>query len=61
MVPAKVSDHDLQRPRSSPGYLTPAAFAANLTEPGDLLRDPDQPRRSLLISLRLHGEDEPRL
>ena len=32
------ADYNLQRPHSSLGYLTPAAFAANLTATGDQLR-----------------------
>lgn len=36
---------NLQHPHSSLGYLTPAAFAANLTATGDRLRNPDQLRR----------------
>ena len=40
------ADYNLQRPHSSLGYLTPAAFAANLTATGDQLRKPDQLRRS---------------
>ena len=31
-----------QRPHSSLGYLTPAAFAAHLTATGDQLRNPEQ-------------------
>lgn len=41
-----VADYNLQRPHSSLGYLTPAAFAANLTATGDQLRNSDQLRRS---------------
>ena len=41
-----VADYNLHRPHSSLGYLTPAAFAANLTATGDQLRNPDQLRRS---------------
>jgi putative transposase len=41
-----VAAYNLQRPHSSLGYLTPAAFAANLTATGDQLRNPDQLRRS---------------
>ena len=40
------ADYNLQRPHSSLGYLTPAAFAANFTATGDQLRKPDQLRRS---------------
>ena len=35
-----------QRPHSALGYLTPAAYAANLTATCDRLRNPDQFRRS---------------
>src|ERR1700738_3471663 len=35
-----------QRPHSALGYLTPAAYAANLTATCDRLRTPDQLRRS---------------
>jgi transposase InsO family protein len=45
-IDAWVADYNLQRPHSSLGYLTPAAFAANLTATGDQLRNPDQLRRS---------------
>jgi putative transposase len=41
-----VSDYNSQRPHSSLGYLTPAAYAANLTATCDRLRNPDQLRRS---------------
>jgi transposase InsO family protein len=45
---AWAADYNLQRPHSSLGYLTPAAFAANLTATGDPLRNPNQLRRSPL-------------
>jgi hypothetical protein len=35
-----------QRPHSALGYLTPAAYAANLSATGDRLRNPDQLCRS---------------
>jgi len=35
-----------QRPHSALGYLTPAAYAANLTATCDRLRNPEQLRRS---------------
>lgn len=41
-----LTDYNLRRPHSSLGYLTPAAFAANLTATGDQLRNPDKLRRS---------------
>jgi putative transposase len=39
-------DFNEKRPHSALGYLTPAAYAANLTATGDRLRNPDQLRRS---------------
>ena len=45
-ITAWAADYNLQRPHSSLGYLTPVAFAANLTATGDQLRNPDQLRRS---------------
>jgi transposase InsO family protein len=44
------ADYNRQRPHSSLGYLTPAAFAAHLTATGDQLRNPDQLRRSPVAS-----------
>jgi putative transposase len=41
-----VAGYNLHRPHSALGYLTPAAFAANLTATEDRLRNPDQLRRS---------------
>jgi putative transposase len=41
-------DCNEQRPHSALGYLTPAAYAANLTATCDRLRNPDQLRRSLV-------------
>ena len=45
-IAAWVADFNLERPHSALGYLTPAAYAANLTATGDRLRNPDQLRRS---------------
>ena len=39
-------DYNSRRPHSSLGYLTPAAYAANLTATCNRLRNPDQLRRS---------------
>jgi hypothetical protein len=39
-------DYNGQRPHSALGYLTPAAYAANLTATSDRQRNPDQLRRS---------------
>ena len=50
-----VSDFNLQRPHSALGYLTPAAFAANLTATDDRLRNPDQLRRSSVANSALPG------
>ena len=41
-----VDDYNTARPHSALGYLTPAAYAANLTATADRLRNPDQLRRS---------------
>ena len=49
-IGAWVADYNPQRPHSSLGYLTPAAFAANLTATGDQLRKPDHLRRSPVAS-----------
>jgi putative transposase len=40
------NDYNGQRPHSALGYLTPTAYAANLTATCDRLRNPDQLRRS---------------
>ena len=45
-IAAWVTDFNTARPHSAPGYLTPAAYAANFTATGDRLRNPDQLRRS---------------
>ena len=45
-IEAWAADYNSQRPHSSLGYLTPAAYAANLTATCDRLRNPDQLRRS---------------
>ncbi len=41
-----VVDYNEQRPHSALGYRTPAAYAAQLTAPGDRRSNPDQLRRS---------------
>jgi putative transposase len=45
-ISAWIADYNHQRPHSSLGYLTPVAFAANLSATADPLRNPDQLRRS---------------
>ena len=41
-----LDDYNQRRPHSSLGYLTPAAYAANLSATRDRLRNPDQLRQS---------------
>jgi len=48
-------DYNRQRPHSALGYLTPAAYAANLTATCDRLRNPDQLRRSHVAPLAPRG------
>jgi putative transposase len=45
-IAAWVADYNDERPHSSLKYLTPAAYAAQLTATDDRLRNPDQLRRS---------------
>ncbi len=54
-ITAWTKDYNLQRPHSSLGYLTPVAFAANLTAIGDPLRNPDQLRRSPIATTAQPG------
>jgi putative transposase len=58
-IGAWVADNNFQRPHSSQGYRTPAAFAANLTATGDRLRNPDQLRRSPVATAAPHGANYP--
>jgi putative transposase len=58
-IGAWAADYNLQRPHSSLGYLTPAAFAANLTATGDRLRNPDQLRPSPVATAVPHGANYP--
>jgi transposase InsO family protein len=48
-------DYNRQRPHSALGYLTPAAYAANLNATCDRLRNPDQLRRSHVATPAPHG------
>ena len=50
-----VSDFNHRRPHSALGYMTPAAFAANLPATCDRLRNPDQLRRSHVAQPAPHG------
>src|SRR5277367_987317 len=50
-----ISDFNLRRPHSALGYMTPAAFAANLSATRDRLRNPDQLRRSHVAPPAPHG------
>jgi Integrase core domain len=49
------ADYNRLRPHSALGYLTPAAYAANLTATCDRLRNPDQLRRSHVAPPAPHG------
>ena len=40
-----IADYNQRRPHSALGYMTPAAYAANLTATGGRLRNPDQVSR----------------
>ena len=48
-------DYNERRPHSALGYITPAAYAANLTATDDRLRNPDQLRRSPVAHPALDG------
>ena len=50
-----VDDYNQRRPHSALGYLTPAAYAANLSATRDRLRNPDQLRRSRVAPSAPHG------
>jgi putative transposase len=50
-----VADYNQRRPHSALGYLTPAAYAANLSATGGRLRNPDQLRRPPVASPAPHG------
>src|ERR1700722_15778955 len=50
-----IDDCNQRRPHSALGYLTPAAYAANLSARCDRLRNPDPLRRSHLAPPAPHG------
>ena len=50
-----VDDCNQRRPHSALGYLTPAAYAANLSATRDRLRNPGQLRRSHIAPPAPHG------
>jgi putative transposase len=50
-----VTDYNHRRPHSALGYLTPAAYAANLTATCDRLRNTDKLRRSHVAPPAPHG------
>jgi putative transposase len=55
-----VADFNQRRPHSALGYLTPAAYAANLTATDDRLRNPDQLRRSPVAPPALLRQSDPK-
>ena len=50
-----VDDYNQRRPHSALSYLTPVAYAANLSATRDRLRNPDQLRRSHVAPPAPHG------
>jgi putative transposase len=54
-IAAWIDDYNQRRPHSALGYLTPAAYAANLSATCDRLRNPDQLRRSHVAPPAPHG------
>jgi putative transposase len=50
-----IDDYNQRRPHSALGYLTPVAYAANLSTTRDRLRNPDQLRRSHVAPPPPHG------
>ncbi len=52
-------DYNWRRPHSALGYLTPAAYAANLSATCDRLRNPDQLRRSHVAHPAPYGVKSP--
>jgi len=58
-IAAWVDDYNRRRPHSALGYLTPAAYAANLHATCDRLRIPDQLRRSHVAPPAPNGVNPP--
>ena len=54
-----VDDYNQRRAHSALGYLTPAAYAANLSATRDRLRNPDQLRRSHVAPPAPNGVNHP--
>ena len=52
-------DYNERRPHSALGYITPAAYAANLAATDDRLRNPDQLRRSPVAHPAPYGVTTP--
>jgi putative transposase len=50
-----IDDYNQRRPHSALGYLTPTAYAANLSATWDRLRNPDPLRRSHVAPPAPHG------
>src|ERR1700677_5141195 len=50
-----IDDYNQRRPHSALGYLTPTAYAANLSATSDRLRNPNQLRRSHVAPPAPHG------
>ena len=50
-----IDDYNQRRPHSALGYLTPTAYADNLSATRDRLRNPDPLRRSHVAPLAPHG------
>ena len=55
-----MDDYNRRRPHSALGYLTPAAYAANLHATCDRLRNPDQLRRSHVAPPAPNGVNPPK-